>query len=178
LRALGVEFEVRTSEVEELSEAATPSELVLLNARAKAEAVAPASAPTTTVVAADTEVFVDGRSLGKPSTPEQARDHLATLCGRTHEVVTGLFIAGPGPGEERSGTEASEVTFGEPDQALLDRYVASGEWRDRAGGYSIQGLGSAFVTALAGELSNVIGLPIGLLLRLAPELGEKSNSQV
>jgi septum formation protein len=70
------------------------------------------------------------------------------------------------------------VTFADIDRSLLGAYLASGEWRDRAGGYAVQGLGSAFVTSLAGDLSNVIGLPLGLLLRLAPQLAEKSQSKV
>jgi septum formation protein len=178
LGALGVEFDAITPDIDERREGGSPEELVLLNARAKAEAVASAAGPEATIIAADTEVFLDGRSLGKPESEDEARSHLELLSGQTHDVWSGLFIAGPGPGQERQGVERSEVTFVEIDPPLLDTYLASGEWRDRAGGYAIQGLGSAFVTALAGDLSNVIGLPVGLLLRLAPGLAENPNSQV
>jgi septum formation protein len=178
LAAFGIDFEVVVPDLVEVTEAASPQELVLLNARAKARAVASATGSNATVIAADTEVFLGGRSLGKPETEAEARDRLEKLSGRTHEVWTGLVIAGPNPDEERSGTELSEVTFKQIDERLLQAYLASGEWRDRAGGYAIQGLGSAFVTSLAGDLSNVIGLPLGLLLRLAPQLAEMPNSQV
>ena len=73
-------------------------------------------------------------------------------------------------GWEASGVDVSTVSFKELDQPLLDAYLASGEWRGRAGSYAIQGLGSALVDIVRGDVSNVIGLPIGLLLRLAPEL--------
>jgi nucleoside triphosphate pyrophosphatase len=73
---------------------------------------------------------------------------------------------------ERTGVESSRVTFGRLEEELIDAYLASGEWRGRAGGYAVQGLGSAFVSGIDGDVSNVIGLPIGLLFRLAPELME------
>jgi septum formation protein len=72
--------------------------------------------------------------------------------------------------QPRDGIEASTVTFRELEPPLLEAYLASGEWNGRAGSYAIQGLGSALVTAVKGDISNVIGLPIPLLLRLAPEL--------
>jgi septum formation protein len=178
LGALGPSFDVVAPAIEEAREAANPEALVVLNARAKARAVASATEPNATVIAADTEVFLHGLPLGKPETEAEARSHLERLSGRTHDIWTGLFIAGPQTGEERSGAERSAVTFREIDPPLLEAYLASGEWRDRAGGYAIQGLGSAFVTSLAGDLSNVIGLPLGLLLSLAPELAENPNSQV
>jgi septum formation protein len=178
LAALGLEFEVVAPGIEEITNAETPEELVTLNARAKAEAVAATRSQPATVIAADTEVFLDGRSLGKPNSEAEARSHLESLAGRTHDVWTGVFIAGPEPGEKRSGAERSAVSFRALDPGLVEAYLSSGEWRDRAGGYAIQGLGSAFVASLAGDLSNVIGLPMGLLVRLAPEIAEKSESQV
>ena len=72
--------------------------------------------------------------------------------------------------EVRTGVESSRVTFGELAPKLIDSYLASGEWKGRAGGYAVQGLGSALVAGIEGDVSNVIGLPVGLLLRLAPEL--------
>ncbi len=140
---------------------------VPLNALAKARAVAEAGA---LVIGCDTDVVIDGRALGKPAGAVRAREFLATLSGRTHQVLSGLAVLGPGEEQERVGSCSSQVTFRELGSEEVDRYIASGEWRDRAGGYAIQGLGSTLVTAVEGDVSNVIGLPVGLLLELAPEL--------
>jgi septum formation protein len=173
LEALGLEFEVVVPEVEELS-VGNPRELVVANAIAKGRAVAVGAEPGATVIAGDTEVVLDGRVLGQPADEEQAREYLRGLSGRGHEVLGGLAVLGPevegGSPRERSGVEGSSVRFRELDDPLLDAYVASGEWEGRAGGYAVQGLGSALVEAVRGDLSNVIGLPVPLLARLAPEL--------
>ena len=86
-------------------------------------------------------------------------------------MLSGLALLGPGEGQERTGRCSSRVTFRELGEAEIERYLASGEWRERAGGYAIQGLGSTLVAAVEGDIANVIGLPVGLLLELAPELG-------
>jgi septum formation protein len=126
------------------------------------------------VLAADTEVVLDGRVLGKAGDEAQARSYLEALSGRTHVVLGGVVVlriaAGEGEREERSGVAASEVTFRELDAQTLDLYLASDEWRDRAGAYAIQGLGSILIERLEGDFSNVVGLPVPLLLELAPEL--------
>jgi septum formation protein len=81
-----------------------------------------------------------------------------------------LVLAGEGDPEPRSAVEASTVRFQDLGEPLIDAYVASGEWHGRAGGYAIQGLGSALVDEVRGDLANVIGLPVSLLFSLAPEL--------
>jgi septum formation protein len=173
LKALGVDFRAIPAEVEETAEG-DPQELVLANALAKARAVAARRRHGTLVIAGDTEVVVDGRALGQPAFEGEARWCLETLSGRTHEVLGGLALLGPdrvdGELELRTGTESSRVTFGKLGPKLIDAYLASGEWKGRAGGYAVQGLGSAMVAGIEGDVSNVIGLPVGLLLRLAPEL--------
>jgi septum formation protein len=173
VEALGVEFEARPSEIEEL-EAGEPAEVVLENALRKALAALGEAREGALVLGADTAVVLDGRIHGKPRDVARAREHLRALSGRTHEVLTGLVVLGPigkaSEPRERTGVERSRVTFRDIDDALLERYVASGEWRGRAGGYAVQGLGSTLVERVDGELANVIGLPVRLLLRLAPEL--------
>jgi septum formation protein len=173
LKALGIDFRTIPAEVEERTEGA-PQELVLANALAKAGAVAARRRRGTLVIAGDTEVVVDGRALGQPGFEGEARWCLETLSARTHEVLGALALIGPdrvdGELEVRTGVESSLVTFGELAPELIDSYLASGEWRGRAGGYAVQGLGSALVAGIEGDVSNVIGLPVGLLLRLAPEL--------
>jgi septum formation protein len=171
LSALGLDFEVRAPAVEEETDG-DPHELVLLNARRKLEAVAPA-ADGALVIAGDTEVVIDGEVLGQPGNVAEARSHLERLSGREQQVLGGLALlsADRGTGDEpRTGVEVSAVAFRKLEPSLLEAYLASGEWRGRAGSYAIQGLGSALVDAVRGDVSNVIGLPVGLLLRLAPEL--------
>ena len=147
-----------------------PRDLVVRNATRKAEAVA-ADQPDALVIAGDTEVVIDGEVLGQPENESQARTHLERLSGSEHHVLGGLALIGPDAGEEpRVGVDVSTVAFKGLDEALLEAYLASGEWRGRAGSYAIQGLGSALVDIVRGDVSNVIGLPVGLLLRLAPEL--------
>lgn len=167
LTALGIEFDVVPASVPELAEG-QPERLVEENARRKAAATA-ALRPEAAVLGCDTEVVVDGRILGKPADRIQARKLLEMLAGREHRVLSGLVLLDPG-GEERVGVAETRVRFRPPDPDLLDLYLASGEWQDRAGGYAIQGLGSALVAAIEGDFSNVVGLPVALLLRLAPEL--------
>jgi len=144
---------------------------VLENARRKAGAAAASAPDGAVVLAADTEVVLDGRVLGKAADEAEARSYLEALSGREHTVLGGLVITGM-EGGERSGVAASQVTFRRLGQEVLDLYLSSGEWRDRAGAYAIQGLGSILVERLEGDLSNVVGLPVGLLLELAPDLVE------
>ncbi len=173
LKSMGVTFTAIPSDVEETSEG-EPREVVLANALAKGLAVAARRREGTLVIAGDTEVVVDGRVVGQPGFEGEARWCLETLSGRSHEVLGGLALIGPdrvdGEPTVRTGVESTRVTFGDLGPELIDRYLASGEWRGRAGGYAVQGLGSALVDGVDGDVSNVIGLPIRLLLRLAPEL--------
>ncbi len=159
--------------VEEL-DAGDPEFLVIENARRKARGVA---SPTGTapagsiVIACDTEVVLDGEVLGKPADAAEARGYLDRMSGRSHTVMSGLVVLEGG--EERSGLERTEVVFKELDEAAKHRYVNFGEWEGRSGGYAIQTLGSTLVERLEGSVSNVVGLPVGLLAELAPALFER-----
>ena len=137
---------------------------VLENARRKASAVEVDGL----AIACDTDVVLDGRALGKPADEAEAREYLDRMSGRAHEVLSGLVVVAGG--EERSGLERTTVVFKELDAVEKERYVAFGEWRGRSGGYAIQTLGSTLVARIEGSISNVVGLPVGLLLELAPEL--------
>ena len=172
LERLGIPFEVVVPDVEEVVEG-EPGEAVLESARRKAMAVEAGAGML--VIGCDTEVVVDGRLLGKPADEGEARQSLELLSGRSHDVVSGLVLVGPDPGQERSGVATSTVTFRELGAAELDRYLAFGEWRERAGSYAIQGLGTTLVDRVVGDISNVIGLPVALLLQLEPELGAASS---
>jgi septum formation protein len=188
LRKLGIEFEVVVPGVEELS-GGDPQIEVLENARMKAQAVAngegeaPAgevyvlgtspSPPTERlVIACDTDVVLDGKALGKPQGEVESREYLDRMSGRSHEVLSGLVVLDGE--EERSGLERTSVVFKELSEADKDRYVNFGEWRGRSGGYAIQTLGSTLVERLEGSVSNVVGLPVGLLIELAPGLFERA----
>ena len=149
--------------VEELAQG-DPRELALENARRKALAI-----PGDLVLGADTDVGLDGDVLGKPRDAAHARELLARLSGRRHEVVGGIAIAEHG---EITLHEivVTAVDFRPLDPATIDWYVATGEWEGRAGGYAIQGKGAALVAGIEGDYLNVVGLPLARLLDLRPDL--------
>lgn len=179
LEWIGVEFDVIDPDVEELTEGLDPEGLVLENARLKAlaglEQVGEGS--DAVILGVDTDVFVDGEMLGQPEDADHARERLERLSGRTHDVLSGVCLLGPraqgipgAPVRERTGVARSAVTFRDVDEATISTYLASGEWRGRAGGYAIQGLGSILIDRVEGDFSNVVGLPIRLLMELDPAL--------
>jgi septum formation protein len=167
LEKLGIGFEVVVPRVDELSGGA-PEVEVVENARRKAREVARDGL----VIACDTDVVLDGKALGKPADEGEAHAYLDRMSGRAHEVLSGLVVLEDG--RERSGLERTTVVFKELDEAEKERYVRFGEWRGRSGGYAIQTLGSTLVDRLEGSVSNVVGLPVGLLAELAPELLQAS----
>ena len=162
LEQLGVEFIVEAPDVEELTEG-EPRELALENARRKSRAV-----EGELVLGVDTVVALRGSVYGKPADESEAEAHLEALSGQTHEVLSGLALRSGG--DERAEVAVTAVRFRRLDPAMVRWYVASGEWRERAGGYAVQGKGAALVEYVEGDYSNVVGLPISLLVTLAPEL--------
>jgi len=158
-----VAFEVAPANVDELAHG-DPRELALENARRKALAV-----PGELVLGADTDVGLDGEVLGKPRDAAHARELLARLAGRRHEVVGGIAIAEHGAITAQD-VVVTAVDFRALDDAALDWYVATGEWEGRAGGYAIQGRGAALVAGIEGDYLNVVGLPLARLLDLRPDL--------
>lgn len=164
LAQIGVRFDVAVADVEELGEG-EPGAVAIENARRKAHAVAPAATP---ILGVDTIVVVDGVVYGKPSDEQAARATLTVLSGRDHEVVSGLCVLDPGTSEPRTALATTRVRFRPLDATTLDWYVATGEWRDRAGGYAIQGRGAGLVAEIHGDYLNVVGLPVAALLELLP----------
>jgi septum formation protein len=116
------------------------------------------------VLGVDTIVRCAGRVLGKPAGPEEAAEMLETLSGCEHEVVSGLCLRTP-DWEEIHG-ETTRVVFRPLTRRDVVAYVTSGEWRDRAGAYAIQGVGATLVERIEGDYLNVVGLPAALLVRL------------
>jgi septum formation protein len=160
-----VAFEVAPADVEEET-AGEPRAVAERNALAKAQA---AAREGTLVLGVDTIVVLDAEIFGKPADEPGARAMLSRLSGRTHEVISGIAVVEDG-GEPRVSSELTKVTFRALDDAWLDWYLATGEWRERAGGYAIQGAGTALVTRIDGEYANVVGLPVASLLSLVPTL--------
>ncbi len=135
------------------------------------------------VIGADTTVVLDGEMFGKPYSADHAREMLARLSGRTHEVITGVSVwmillneteEKGGDGKVslgfRSFSESSFVTFKELTKEDINAYVATGETIDKAGAYGIQGKGGALVEKLKGDYNNVVGLPVDTLLNSFPDL--------
>jgi len=133
----------------------TPRALALRLARAKAEAV---DACEAIVLAADTVVALGRRVLGKPADAAEARKFLQTLSGRNHRVLTGVAVRSAGA--TRARVVASRVLFKALSKSEIDAYIACGEWRDKAGGYAIQGRAERFVIGIVGSYSNIVGLPL------------------
>jgi septum formation protein len=153
LAEAGIPFEVRPADVEE-DEEGDPRAVAEANARRKAAAV-----PGDVVLGADTVVALDGVILGKPRDAAQAREYVGRLNGRAHEVVGGIALARDGE-ILATAVEVTRVTFKRSDASALDRYVATGEWEGRAGGYAIQGHGRALVEQIEGDYLNVVGLAL------------------
>src|SRR3954452_10358984 len=150
LQQLGVRFEVVVPEVEEVEEG-DPRGMVVENALRKARAV-----HGEMVLGVDTTVVVDGRSYGKPRDRDEAARFLRTLSGREHEVWSGFALIQDGDAAAaRIGADCTRVRFRTVDDPLMRWYLDSGEWRDRAGGYAIQGRGAALVQAVDGDFWNV-----------------------
>lgn len=136
----------------------TPRLLATRLARAKAAVVRSVS-PEAFVLAADTVVCVGRRVLPKAETEAQARACLKLLSGRAHRVLTGVCLVAP-DGRQACRLSESRVHFKRLSAGETDAYLACGEWREKAGGYAIQGRAGAFVTALQGSYSGVVGLPL------------------
>jgi septum formation protein len=174
LRNAGIAFEIRAPQIDE---AALPGEraraMVARLAEAKARATAArigGAMRECIVVGADTTVELDGEILGKPRDSSHAREMLAKLSGRTHYVLTGLFLLRSPGGATRAAVEDSAVTFAPLDEKEIDEYVATGEPLGKAGAYAIQGLAGRYIPRIEGCYFNVVGLPLARLYALLREL--------
>jgi septum formation protein len=157
-----VDFRVEPAAVQELREG-DPREVVLENALRKARAVEGAC-----VLGADTEVVLGAELLGKPADAQEAERFLRRLAGRDHQVMSGLVLRSADG--EQTEVAVTRVRFRPLSEEEIAWYLDTGEWRDRAGGYAIQGRGAALVDSIEGDYWNVVGLPLPALLRLMPGL--------
>jgi septum formation protein len=136
---------------------------VIENALRKARAV-----PGERVLGVDTAVALGSAVYGKPIDETEARAFLEALSGAAHEVWSGIALVQDAG--ERTAAGMTRVRFRDLTPADVDWYLATGEWRERAGGYAIQGRGAALVAGIEGDYSTVVGLPVPELLELAPDL--------
>jgi septum formation protein len=171
LQQIGVPFAVRVTDAPELTEG-PPEEVVLENAfrkaRAALDAVGDAGGDLSevAVLGVDTVVALGPRIYGKPADAEAARATLAELNGREHTVLSGVCVLRDGT--SRTAAARTTVRFRRLSPAALEAYVATGEWRERAGGYAIQERGAVLVERIEGDYLNVVGLPVATLVDLAP----------
>ncbi|HEX7839731.1 MAG TPA: nucleoside triphosphate pyrophosphatase, partial [Kofleriaceae bacterium] len=172
LERVGVPVEVQPADIDESTrDGESPEAYGARLARAKATAIARRS--DLWVLAADTTVTLDGAILGKADTPEEATKMLRWLSGRTHRVLTAFVLVGERDGKTcvREGLVSSEVEMVDFDAATLADYVASGEWRGKAGAYAIQGIAAALVKEVRGSVTNVVGLPLAEVIAALREVG-------
>jgi septum formation protein len=160
LRRAGVEFQTEIAQVQELTGAGMPArKLCLLNAQLKATEVA-ARFPDRIVLGADTIVSFDGRVFGKPRDAADARAMLEELCGRIHEVLTGVCLVHRSQGKLCRFTDSTRVKFRARREVDLDDYLRSIYPLDKAGAYAAQEDHGRLIECVEGSMSNVIGLPV------------------
>lgn len=170
LRGLDIAFDVvpAAGHIEERATNADPFERAIEAARLKAADVAQHRRDAL-VIGADTMVILGERVLEKPANDDEARGFLRLLSGETHTVVTGVAVVRMSDGIDLAREERTRVHFRKLSDDDIARYVASGDGRDKAGSYAVQGLGAGLVSAIEGCFYNVVGLPVSLLFDLLEE---------
>lgn len=172
LRDAGISFSVMSSAVDETPILGEPAhDLVQRLADAKAELVAARAVGPAIVIAADTVVLLEGHTLGKPRTTDDARNMLEKLAGHTHSVVTGVTLIRLPDAERRSFVETTQVHFSQVSPEELTRYLSTEEPFDKAGAYAIQGRAGRYIPRIEGCYFNVVGLPLSRLCQALGELG-------
>ena len=171
LEQIGMKFEVRISEAEEVTDATEPAEYVQALSFLKAEDVA-GKIPVMydarginqdfVVIGSDTVVAAEGEILGKPKDKEDARRMITMLSGKTHQVYTGvtLMIFKGERMHQETFYEKTDVTFYEMTAEQIEEYISTMEPYDKAGAYAIQGLCSAYIKGICGDYASVVGLPV------------------
>lgn len=168
LDLMGLTYTVETPDVDE-SYSGRPAETVMEISRRKAAAVAARHADSM-IIAADTLVFAEG-PLGKPHTPERAKEMLRSLAGNWHHVYTGITVINTRSGRILRNVDKTRVHIVPMTKEEIDAYVATGEPLDKAGAYGIQGMGGMFVDRIDGSYSNVVGLPMAMLRTMLAQIG-------
>lgn len=169
LLSLGLDVELIPTSYDEVPlTGRSPIETALVHARGKVAAAAPSSHLT---IGADTVVDLDGQALGKPRDDGDAREMLAALSGRSHQVHTAFALREPGGRIAVVEAVSTRVRFAELDRATIDAYIASGDGRDKAGSYGIQGFAATLVERIDGDYFTVVGFPLAAFARAVARLG-------
>ena len=168
LKKLCTNFKIEVSDAPEVQNNFSPKNLAVENAKIKASSIA-AKNPNDIIIGADTIVVLDGKIFGKPKNPADAEKMLAQLAGKKHEVISGLAICAGG--KIFTDYDVTEVYFGEMTAEEIKSYVATGEPLDKSGSYALQGGATKFIEKIHGDWSNVVGLPVYRLKKLAQAAG-------
>jgi len=187
LDQMGLSYEILTSNVEEtvpanIVEHTSAAQIATELARQKAFAVGEElrkngnnSADELIIIAADTIVVLEDKLFGKPNTAAEAKSMLQSLCGKTHQVYTGVALLvynfGQGTMQCLTESESSLVSFRKYSDAEIDAYIDTGEPMDKAGAYALQGIGGCLVAKIDGCYTNVIGLPMPKVVKMLREVG-------
>jgi septum formation protein len=163
LKGIGLDFEIVSSNIEEISEETEPSLLVMNLSKQKALSVAESLKDDALIIAADTAVEINGNILGKPKDKFEAYKMLKRLSGKCHSVYTGISLVSSSDLKLISDYEVTYVYIKELNDDIIWRYVKTGECFDKAGSYAIQGYGSLIVSKINGDYFNVVGLPLSKL---------------
>ncbi len=171
LELLGLEFSIVVSTIDESKlKADGPIHFAEVAAEAKCREVARRSPEMACVIGADTVVHFNGESgieiLGKPISPHDAQNMLRRLSGRVHQVTTGVALRRPGETDPIVCSQTTNVRFRPLNTEEIKSYVETGESLDKAGAYAVQGVGGDFIADVQGDLQNVIGLPLKLLVEM------------
>jgi septum formation protein len=176
LRDAGFHFTVLSSAIDETPYPdESPQDLVLRLAQTKADLAAARAVGPAILIAADTEVVLDGHIFGKPRSSDDARSMLEKLSGRLHTVLTGVALIRLPDVERRSFVEATLVQFAPLSDEEIGRYLATGEPHDKAGAYAIQGYAARYIPRIEGCYFNVVGLPVARLQHALSELGYREE---
>lgn len=171
LRSAGLDPKVIVSGVDEAAYSAhSPAALSLVLAKAKAETVA-AGLDEGLVIGCDSILELDGRPYGKPATEAEVVERWRLMRGRTGRLLTGHCVIDVAAGRQVAEVARTVVRFGQPSEAEVAAYAASGEPLGLAGAFSIDGRGGWFVEGIEGDHGNVLGLSLPLLRELFAELG-------
>ena len=172
LRDAGYRFTVLSSAIDETPYPdESPQDLVQRLANTKADLAAARAVGPAILIAADTEVVLDGHIFGKPRSSDDARGMLTKLSGQTHAVLTGVCLIRLPDAERISFVETTLVAFSPLSDEEITRYLATGEAHDKAGAYAIQGYAARYIPRIEGCYFNVVGLPLARLQQALTELG-------
>jgi septum formation protein len=175
LREAGIAFDAASPRFDEPDideEHAYPIQFAESNAYYKASSLAD-DYPERFILGADTVVALDNRMYGKPVDTDDARRILSTLTGTTHQVITGVALIHAATGRRMIRHDVTHVTMRKMTDREMNDYLATREWEGKAGAYGIQDEADKFVTNTEGSFSNVVGLPIELVLQMLEEMTEK-----